>query len=360
MSSATRLLLSYISSTRESILAGCAKSSEVMDYNQRMPILTNGLSFVNDPNYPIGGSFGKVYKIQCNNSHTTFALKTIGLQLFSGKFRTSIIDKVLREVKLISGLNSDRIVQYHNHWFCGPNSNVLEEYVKTHNAQFMDNDTNDSNPTNSCPNLPVNFLCIQMEFFEMTLKDWIESRQEQSKRDSREVYEIFIQVMEGLDYLHRKGIIHRDVKPANILMRHGQPSSSRSWEVKLGDFGLAIESNLVRETNPNQGTMNYQSPEMQRGSQFDASTDIYSAGITFQETRFTQMRILQLKQARELIGDGESLSFLNRILTFCNNIDFGLVSRMTAKEPQKRPKASKIIEILEARKQEESGNKLKL
>jgi len=331
-----------------------------MDYNQRMPKLPNGLDFVDDPNYPIGGSFGKVYKIQCNNSHTTFALKTIGLQLFSGKFRAAIVHKVLREVKLLSELNSDRIVKYHNHWFYGPNSNVLEEYQRTRNPQFMDNDTNNSDPTNSCPNLPVDFLCIQMEFFEMTLKDWIESRQEQSQRNCQEVYDIFIQVMEGLDYLHGKGIIHRDVKPANILMKHGQPSNNRSWEVKLGDFGLAIERNLARETNPNQGTMNYQSPEMQRGSQFDTSTDIYSAGITFHETRFTQMRILQLEQARKLIGDGESLSFLNRILTFCNNIDFDLVSRMTAKEAHKRPKASKVIEILEARKQEESGNKFKL
>ena len=90
---------------------------------------------------------------------------------------------------------------------------------------------------------------------------------------------IFRQVLVALDTLHRFGIVHRDVKPGNILV-------TREGIVKLADFGLAryLEGGTrATETNIVLGTLEYLSPEQALGKDLDARADLYAAGIVLYE-----------------------------------------------------------------------------
>ncbi len=89
---------------------------------------------------------------------------------------------------------------------------------------------------------------------------------------------IVVDVLEGLDYAHRAGIVHRDVSPSNVLI-------SYEGEVKLCDFGIAHANQLVkeRETEALKGKAGYMSPEHARGEEVDARSDVFAAGIILWE-----------------------------------------------------------------------------
>jgi TolB-like protein/Tfp pilus assembly protein PilF len=87
-----------------------------------------------------------------------------------------------------------------------------------------------------------------------------------------------MQVAEGLQEAHKKGIIHRDIKSANIML-------SESGRVRVMDFGLAKLSGKTRltKTATVMGTVNYMSPEQARGGEIDHRTDIWSLGVVLYE-----------------------------------------------------------------------------
>jgi len=89
---------------------------------------------------------------------------------------------------------------------------------------------------------------------------------------------IIEQIAEGLNVAHKKGIIHRDIKSANIMI-------SQSGHVKIMDFGLAKVGGTTQITRlgTTLGTTAYMSPEQARGEQVDARTDIWSMGVIFYE-----------------------------------------------------------------------------
>ncbi len=89
---------------------------------------------------------------------------------------------------------------------------------------------------------------------------------------------IVVDALQGLDYAHRAGIVHRDVSPSNVLI-------SYDGEVKLCDFGIAHANELVREreTEALKGKAGYMSPEHARGEAVDARSDVFAAGIILWE-----------------------------------------------------------------------------
>ena len=115
---------------------------------------------------------------------------------------------------------------------------------------------------------------IVMELVEgITLKNYIARK---GKLSVKEATSIAIQVSLGLEAAHNVGIIHRDVKPQNIII-------STDGKVKLSDFGIAKAINSNTITANVMGSVHYSSPEQVRGGFSDAKSDIYSLGITMYE-----------------------------------------------------------------------------
>ncbi len=92
-----------------------------------------------------------------------------------------------------------------------------------------------------------------------------------------EVADLIAQIGEALDYAHRKGIIHRDVKPANVIL-------TTDGKVKITDFGIAkVASSNLTTTGQFLGTPNYMSPEQVSGAPVDGRSDIFSLGVVLYE-----------------------------------------------------------------------------
>ena len=110
---------------------------------------------------------------------------------------------------------------------------------------------------------------IVMELVEgITLKRFIERK---GKLDVKEAVGIAIQIAQGLEAAHDNNIIHRDIKPQNIII-------SRDGKVKVTDFGIAKASNSNTITSNAMGSVHYLSPEQARGGYSDEKSDIYSLG----------------------------------------------------------------------------------
>jgi serine/threonine-protein kinase len=105
--------------------------------------------------------------------------------------------------------------------------------------------------------------------------------QRQGPIDARAAAEIGIQACAGLDYAHRRGIIHRDVKPGNLMIVGGPVGGGSHLTVKLTDFGIAraIEQTRITQVGSVVGTAAYLSPEQVRGEEATPATDVYALGV---------------------------------------------------------------------------------
>jgi eukaryotic-like serine/threonine-protein kinase len=92
--------------------------------------------------------------------------------------------------------------------------------------------------------------------------------------------EIGVQACAGLDYAHRRGIIHRDVKPGNLMIVGG-PVGGGEMVIKLTDFGIAraIEQTRITQVGSVVGTAAYLAPEQVRGEEATPATDVYALGV---------------------------------------------------------------------------------
>jgi serine/threonine-protein kinase len=104
--------------------------------------------------------------------------------------------------------------------------------------------------------------------------------QRQGPLDPETAAEAGIQACAGLDYAHRRGIIHRDVKPGNLMITGG-PASGGPMTVKLTDFGIAraIEQTRITQVGSVVGTAAYLAPEQVRGEEATPATDVYALGV---------------------------------------------------------------------------------
>ena len=115
---------------------------------------------------------------------------------------------------------------------------------------------------------------IVMELIEgITLKEYISKK---GKLSVKEATSIAIQVSMGLEAAHSHGIVHRDVKPQNIII-------SMDGKVKVTDFGIARAASSNTISSNVMGSVHYSSPEQVRGGYSDEKSDIYSLGITMYE-----------------------------------------------------------------------------
>ena len=113
---------------------------------------------------------------------------------------------------------------------------------------------------------------LVMELVEgISLKDYIEKK---GRLSAKETISISIQMVTGIQAAHNQHIIHRDIKPQNIII-------STAGKVKVTDFGIARATTSTNTISTNvMGSVHYTSPEQARGGYSDAKSDISSIGIT--------------------------------------------------------------------------------
>ncbi|XP_061564070.1 eukaryotic translation initiation factor 2-alpha kinase 1 [Cololabis saira] len=200
-------------------------------------------------------------------------------------------------------------------------------------------------------------LYIQMQLCDRSLKDWISERNNQPKEqqisnclydcvDAKHTLNLLRRILEGVEYIHSKGIMHRDLKPRNIFL-HGH-----NCHVRIGDFGLACRDILLdghkRKTSPGSdsihtsgvGTFVYASPEQLKGSHYDSKSDMYSVGVValelFQPFGTEMERVRTLGDLREgKIPDSFSQKW--PVLT-------KYILKLTSKDPGVRPTASQLLQ----------------
>ena len=116
---------------------------------------------------------------------------------------------------------------------------------------------------------------IVMELIDgITLKQYMEKRGQLNWRES---LHFITQIMRGLSHAHSRGIVHRDIKPQNVMVL-------RDGSVKVADFGIAcLENSAQTLTQEALGSVHYISPEQARGERTDARSDIYSSGVVLYE-----------------------------------------------------------------------------
>lgn len=117
---------------------------------------------------------------------------------------------------------------------------------------------------------------IVMELIDgITLKQYMERR---GKLNWREALHFITQIMRGLSHAHSRGIVHRDIKPQNVMIL-------LDGSVKIADFGIARLESSAQPTMTQQalGSVHYISPEQAKGDRTDARSDIYSAGVVLYE-----------------------------------------------------------------------------
>ena len=182
------------------------------------------------------GGMGKVYKVRNVLSDRVEAMKVLLPSLVDQK---DLADRFLREIKVLAGLSH-------------PNIAALRTALTLHNQ-----------------------LVMIMEYVEGTT---LASCVEHGAIPSAEAVRYIAQVLAALSYAHKRQVIHRDIKPGNMML-------TPDGTVKLMDFGIA-RSNIdlgITATGTTLGSLAYMSPEQVKCEPADARSDVYSVGISFYE-----------------------------------------------------------------------------
>ncbi len=130
-------------------------------------------------------------------------------------------------------------------------------------------------------------------------KSLYEHLQNKAKFELAEIGEIIRQLLDGLGYAHAQGVVHRDVKPSNILIND-------DGRIKISDFGIAhLDSSSLTQVGEIMGSPGYMSPEQFTGDEPDARTDIYAAGVIAYELLANRKPFIgsNVEIMRQVIGE---------------------------------------------------------
>ena len=175
---------------------------------------------------------------------------------------------------------------------------------------------------------------------------------EEGSLTARQIAHIGFDLAEGLQYIHHRGVVHRDVKPANILLVRYSHGGAR-YRAKLTDFGIALVGAIERRDadNVTTGTAAYLSPEQTRGQTLGSASDIYSLGLVLLEC-FT----------RTIAFPGDPIPSALARLRSDPHIPPGiapewrtLLAAMTARDPKDRPSIDDLVVALRQMVAAETG-----
>ena len=249
------------------------------------------------------GSYGFVAKVRSIKNSKIYAMKQIDLNKLGSEKE---IELCQREVKVLQTMNHPNINKYYK-----------------------------SFSKNNC-------LYIIMEFMNNgDLSGFIKAHEKFNKAVGEgEVWNILLQSMNALEYIHSKDVIHRDIKPANLFMTNDKT-------IKIGDFGVAAKvaglATSVRGggfTGTIVGTPMFMSPEILREENYDKKTDVYSMGISMYELCFFQ------SPKKAGISQNGSVVFNNVNLTKNQNLYspqlITILQKMVEEDKSKRPSSSEL------------------
>ena len=159
------------------------------------------------------------------------------------------------------------------------------------------------------------------------------------------------QVLDALAHAHGKGVVHRDVKPSNIMVEEGKDVS-----VRLLDFGLARidQADTLTAVGDVPGTLGYIAPERLEGEEASGAADVWSVGVLLWEAlagRHPFWAISPLETARRVEAGAPPLGTVRPDLPpgLCRTVD-----RMLAVEPRQRPKAKALVGLLRSAAEQRS------
>ncbi|CAN1270959.1 Serine/threonine-protein kinase STY13 [Linum perenne] len=190
-----------------------------------------------------------------------------------------------------------------------PNVTKVGASMGTSNLKIPNsNDGNNSIPSRAC--------CVVVEYLPGgTLKKFL-IRNRRKKLAFKVVIQLALDLSRGLNYLHSKKIVHRDVKTENMLL-----DSQRT--LKIADFGVArVEAQNPRDMTGETGTLGYMAPEVLDGKPYNRKCDVYSFGICLWEIYCCDMPYPDLS--------------------------FAEISSAVVRQPDKRPEMDEVVRLLEA------------
>ena len=172
-----------------------------------------------------------------------------------------------------------------------------------------------------------------MEFYEKTLENLIFSLKNEPMKTRLELCK---NLAIALKYIHSLGIIHRDLKTSNILIKNGQ--------IKLADFGLSTFLNN-KKFEAGIGTENYSSPEQMNSNFYNEKTDIFSLGLIFYEILQPYKCVMKKIENFNLLKKFNKIpneKFQNDFLFLCD-----VILNMIQKDFNSRPDENEIINAIE-------------
>ncbi|KAL8185749.1 UNVERIFIED_CONTAM: hypothetical protein K2H54_057523 [Gekko kuhli] len=255
------------------------------------------------------GGFGRVFKARHAIDKRVCAVKRVKLSFEEQ-------ENAKREVEVLATLHHENIVRYYGCWI-GKDSLELEESM-SENRSLCD-----------C-------LFIEMEFCEKgTLENWMRLKRG-TKRFKDDSLMKFHQIVEGVAYIHSKELIHRDLKPLNILI-------SKEDKIKISDFGLVttcVDDPSVQRTE-NRGTKSYMAPE-QAGKSYGKEVDIFPLGLIL----FEMLYIFETGCERSKEWDNIKNCIFPQPFIKEFPTEAALIRKMLSEAPCKRPSATMILNFL--------------
>lgn len=186
--------------------------------------------------------------------------------------------------------------------------------------------------------VPSNIYCVVEYLAGGALKSFLIKNRRQ-KLAFKAVVQIALDISRGLNYLHSKNIVHRDVKTENLLM-------DKLGTVKIADFGVArIEASNPKDMTGGTGTLGYMAPEVLNGKPYNRKCDVYSFGIClweiyccdmpYPDLSFEEMTFAVVRQKQR-----------PRIPSCCPSSLSNVMKRCWDQNPDKRPEMDEVVKML--------------
>ena len=245
------------------------------------------------------GSYAKIYKVKKDSSDTQYVLKNIPVS----EEDISSMNEILNESSILSTCDNIYVIKYYDSFFYNGTFNIITEFC------------------------PYGDLFGYIKFYKVR----------GSKIEEKIIWIIFIQLSLGLNYLHQKKILHRDIKTKNIFIKN-------NLTVKIGDFGIAkILNSTSSYAHTFIGTPYYISPELCKDQPYNDKSDVWSLGCVLYE----------LCTLNHPFEGGTQVEIYEKIMTqkfkaisneYSNELK-RMVDLLLEKDERKRPKMKEILKM---------------